>query len=52
MERQPMPWRRARSTACLAIDGMPAAVPMEVARLTVDLMRAVPIGEPLRIELA
>jgi hypothetical protein len=34
-----------------AIEATPAAVPMEVARLTVDLMRAVPIGERLHIEV-
>ena len=34
-----------------AIEAMPAAVPMELARLTVDLIRAVPIGERLHIQL-
>lgn len=33
-----------------AIEAMPTSLPMEVARLTLDLMRAVPVAEPLRIE--
>lgn len=33
------------------LESLPASVPMEVARLTLDLLRPVPIETPLRIEL-
>lgn len=34
-----------------AIEAVPSAVPMDLARLTVDLIRPVPIGERLDVEL-